>query len=203
MGYPPSVSGSDWDQTGSFGGESLGGPNLLDTLAMWTAEARVDEAIRSRSRERWLRQQAEESSTFTGVLADLADRGRAVMVQSAGGRRHRGVVTAVGVDFVALRTDQGKDVLLATEGISSVRPQARETRALSGRTLELSYRLVEAIAALAEERPRVLLVTSEVDGTMAGELWTVGQDVITLRVDGETRSNVYVRLGAVMELSLA
>lgn len=176
---------------------------MLESLSRWAAEARADEAARSRSRERWLRRQAEESSTFSGVLADLADRGRPLLFQSGGGRRHRGVIRALGHDFVAVQTDRGAHVLLASHGIRSVRPQAKETEALSGRTVQLDYRFAEAVAAVAEDRPRVLVVVSEVDGTFSGELRSVGQDVVTLRLDGETRSNCYLPLHAIMELTLA
>lgn len=172
----------------------------MDTLARWSAEARVDEAARSRSRERWLRRQAEEESTFHGVLADLADRGRSLLFHGVAGRRHRGVIVAMGQDFVAVSTDQGHQVLLTIRGIRSLRPQARESEVMSGRSLSLDYGFAEAVAALAEDRPRVLVVTAEVEGAFSGELRSVGQDVISLRLDGDTRSNSYIPLDAVMEL---
>ena len=56
------------------------GGDLAARLERWAAEARVDEAARTRSRERWLRRQAEESGTLAGVLADLLEAGRAVVV---------------------------------------------------------------------------------------------------------------------------
>ena len=41
------------------------------------------------------------------------------------------------------------------------------------------------------------------EATINGELRAVGQDVVTLRVDGDTRANVYVPLGAVTDISVA
>ena len=41
----------------------------------WAAEARVEEAAASRSREGWLRQAAGEDATLAGTLVDLAERG--------------------------------------------------------------------------------------------------------------------------------
>src|SRR5262245_6119327 len=84
----------------------LGG-DLAARLDRWVAEARVDEAARRRSRERWLRRQAEEESTVAGVLVDLLERGRPVTVHTRQGRRHHGEVRALGADFVAVATGQG------------------------------------------------------------------------------------------------
>jgi len=70
---------------GVFGGD------LAARLERWAAEARVDEAARRRSRERWLRRQAEEDATVAGVLADLLEAGRPVTVCSRTGRRHTGL----------------------------------------------------------------------------------------------------------------
>ncbi|MBA2283054.1 MAG: hypothetical protein H0W25_17730, partial [Acidimicrobiia bacterium] len=59
---------------------SADGQDLLARLAAWAAAARVDEAAAARSRERWLRQAADEGASFTGVLLDLAERGAPVVV---------------------------------------------------------------------------------------------------------------------------
>ena len=96
-----------------------GGGDLTGDLARWLAEARVDEAAASRAREQSLRQQAGEEATLAGVLLDLAERGGAVVVDVAGGRRQRATVRAVAEDFCALRTDQG-EVLVAYAGIAAV-----------------------------------------------------------------------------------
>ena len=73
-----SIEGRDF--SGDALGDAFGGPDVMASLMRWAAEGQVDEAARARSRERWLRQQAEEATTFASVLADLADRDRAVLV---------------------------------------------------------------------------------------------------------------------------
>ena len=78
-------------------GAGLLGPggDLSARLERWAAEARVDDAARQRTRERWLLQQAEEGGRMAGVLCDLGERGTAVAVRTRAGRQHRGRVGAV------------------------------------------------------------------------------------------------------------
>src|SRR4051794_8469936 len=178
------------------------GDDLVAQLTTWLAEQRVDAATTARSHERWLRQLSVEEGTFAGVLVDLAERGRAVVIQTTGDRRHRGVVRAVAEDFVALRTHQGTDVLLAYRGITSVRAGPDQPAVTGERTQPLDTTLAEALLALAGERLRVLVVT--LDGTgLAGELHAVGRDVLTMRLDGGGRSEVYVSVAALAEVSVA
>ncbi len=174
----------------------------MDALARFTAEAQVDEAAAARSREHWLRIQSEESTSFASVLADLADRDRAVLVHMANGRRHRGTIRVLGLDFVGLRTDTGADVLVALAHIASVRTGAGEQEALSGRVVSLYLRFADAISAMEEERPRVTVATPA-DGVINGDLRSVGTDVITVRVDGDTRASVYVPMQAISEIAVA
>ena len=179
-----------------------GGDDLTSALQRFAAEAQVGEAAASRARQRWLQQQAVEETTFAGVLTDLAERGRPVLAHTTAGRRHRGLIRAVGTDFVSISTDTGADVLVATHALTSVRSQPRDTAAHSGRAVSLAMTLADAVAALSEERPRVAIATTD-EATLNGELRAVGQDVVTLRVDGDTRANVYVPLGAVTDISVA
>lgn len=178
-------------------------PDLLGRLAEWSATLVADAAAAARARERWLRRAAEEDATFAGVLLDLAERSSPVVVAGRGGRRHRGVVQAVGADFCGLRAADGSDVLLTFVGIASVRPEPRAEPSSGDRPVELAVGLAEALAAIAEDRPRVLVVTmADADG-VAGELRTVGRDVLGLRLDGPARPLAYVPLASVAEVRTA
>jgi hypothetical protein len=57
--------------------------------------------------------------------------------------------------------------------------------------------LVEVLAGLAPERPRVVLVAG--GELAAGELRSVGADVVTLRLDGDPTSLCYVAAAAISE----
>ncbi len=182
--------------------DDLGVDDLVADLTRWLADVRADAAAASRARERWLRQAAEEEAMFAGILLDLAERDMSVVVAVAGNRSHRGAVRAVAEDFCALRTADGGDVLLRYDGISSVRPHGHPEGHTGERAQALDMTFNEAAVALAGDRPRVLVIA--LDGTgLSGELRAVGRDVLTLRLDGETRATSYVPLASVAELSLA
>lgn len=178
----------------------LGGGEPWRSLERWIAQGRVDEAARGRSRRGSLRAQAAASTTFVAVLSDLADRGRPALLQCATGARHRGRITALGADFVALSTDHGALVLVTHRAITAVRSEPGDPAMRSMRVPEPGLSIAEVLSELAEDRPRVSIAT---DGSppVTGELVSVGVDVVTVRLDGETRAMVYVPLDAVCEVT--
>ena len=181
----------------------LGAPDLLRRLSTWAAAARADDAANARSRQRWLRQAAEEDATFGGVLLDLAERRAPVVITGRARRRHRCIVAAVGADFALVRIDGATDALLSFAGIATVRPEAALPAPSGDRTVDIDVTMAEAIAVVAEDRPRVLVVTmADADG-IAGELRSVGRDVATLRLDGADRATAYVPIASIAELRLA
>jgi hypothetical protein len=180
----------------------LGGPDLTARLERWVADARSEDAAAARTRERWLRLQADESATFVGVLVDLAERGTPVVILGRAGRRHGGSIAAVAADFCALRTGGGRDVLLAYTGIGSVRPDSRSPGPIGDRVVQAEIGLAEMLSVLAADRPRVLIITTPDADGVAGELRSVGRDVVTVRLDGEPRAAAYVAISAIAEVSL-
>ena len=163
--------------------------DLVEQISHWLAERRSDDAVAARSRERWLRQQAQEEGTFAGVLLDLGERGCPVVLQGVGGRHHRGVLKAVAGDFAVLSTERSLDVLVHFSGIVSVRQEPGAPATAGDRTVVLETTLGEVLVDLAGERPQVVVVT--LDGTgIAGQLRAIGRDVLTVRLDGEDRSTV-------------
>jgi hypothetical protein len=180
-----------------------GRSDLLARLDAWVATAAVDEAAAARARERWLRQAAAEGASFAGVLLDLGERAAPVVVWGRAGRRHRGVLRAVGADFCGLRTAEGSDVLLTYAGIAAVRPEGRAEAVAGDRPVSLHVGVAEALTVLAEDRPRVLVVTmADADG-LAGEMRAVGTDVLTLRLDGAGRPTAYVPIPSIAEVRSA
>lgn len=177
----------------------LGASALRARLEQWVADARVDAAAAERSRERWLRQIAEESASFAGLLLDLAERRLQVVVQGRGGRRNRGTISAVGVDFAAIRTASGTDVLVAFGAIASVRPDDRAGGPAGDRASRFEFSIAEAIAALAGDRPRVLAVTMADGEGVSGELRSVGRDLVAVRLDGDA-GTTYVPIASIAEL---
>jgi hypothetical protein len=176
---------------------------LLAELARWEADSRADEAARSKSRERWMRQQAVESARFAGVMLDLAEQRSQVTVHTAAGGRVHGRIRAVGRDFCLVEEAGGIPVLLALTGMVGLRPHARKVPpASSERVAPLDTDLGLVLAGLAAERPRVRVVTAGGGEPLAGELRAVGEDVATLRLDGAPPSTIYLRLASLREVTL-
>jgi len=180
----------------------LGAPDLDARLDRWLADARSTDAAAARTRARWLRLQAEESATFAGVLVDLAERRTSVVVQGSGGRRHRGVVALVAADFCAVRTDMGRDVLIAYRGIGSVRPDVRSDLPVGDRVVRTELGLAEMLNIVAAERPRVLITTLADGEGLAGELRSVGRDLVAIRSDGDGRAPTYVPIDVIAEVTV-
>ncbi|MCU1374579.1 MAG: hypothetical protein JWO68_1865 [Actinomycetia bacterium] len=171
----------------------------VDELLRLLDDARADERGASRERERFLRQAAEEGARLAGTLVDLAERASTVTVRMESGRAHHGPVRLVGADFCVLATEAG-DVWLALRGVSTIRPHAGERHApATGDRPAIDLLLVEALARAAPERPRLALVTAGGE-SLAGELRAVGEDVLTLRLDGDPRGVCYVSTSAIREV---
>ena len=180
------------------------GNDLAGRLERWAADARVAEAARLRSRERWLRLQAEEESTVTGVLADLLEAGLPVTLHTRSGGRHGGTIRAVGADFVAMgpeggRGSLGREVVVALAAIASVRTRSGAADVLGDRRVVGRLRLAEVMAGLAADRSPVRVVTVDA-GAITGVVRSVGQDVAVVRGAGDHAGTAYVPFAAISEI---
>jgi hypothetical protein len=170
-------------------------------LAALVAELSADEAVAARSRAHWLSRQAAAEGTFSGILRDLAERGRPVVVHLHNGRLHRGVATVVGADFVVVRAPTGRDVAIALAAVASVRTLPGERATTGDRFVPATTTLAEMLSALGEERARVLVIGLDPRQAVGGELRAVGRDRLTIRLGGDG-GTAYVALDSVAEISL-
>lgn len=179
-------------------------------LARWLAEARVDDAVTARLRERSLRQLAVEDATLLGLCLDLAEAARPVLARTTAGRVHRGVLVAVGADFAALRSAAGEATFLPVASLAWLRPApggwtgapARTGAAAGGRQPPLAARLVDVLTGLAADRPRVRLVVAGDPDVWAGRLRGCGADVLSVELAGEPAVTGWAPLASVVELHL-
>ena len=171
-----------------------------DPLTLLLDEVRAGDAGAARSRERWLRRQAEEGATFRGTLLDLAEREAQVTVRTTTGRVGHGALVALGTDFVALRAEDRGAVCLRLGALASVRAHAgfREGGAAGDRPSPLDLSLLELLARLVPDRPRLTLAAGA--DVVAGELRAVGTDVVTLRLDGEPPGTCYLAAATIDEV---
>lgn len=179
------------------GGET----SRTDGLERWAADARVAEAARARSRERWLRRQAEEDATLAGVLADLLEGGVPVVVHTRAGGCHAGTVRSVGVDFVALGSDGRREgeVVMALAALASVRVRSGTPAVVGDRDGVGAGRLADVLAALAAERTEVRVVTADGE-SLAGVVRWVGQDVVVIAGRDRSLGLAYLPVDAVSEV---
>jgi hypothetical protein len=178
----------------------LGAPDPFTALLRDVANLRVDDAAAARARARWLVRQAEEEGTLAGVLVDLAERGERAAVTTATGRRHTGIVRALGADFVALR-DRGRVVLVALGAVTAVRTPPGAPAVSGDRAVRVQRRLLDVLSGLASDRLDVVVGT--LGDEVRGRLRAVGRDVVTVRVEGTEPTLVYVPGAAITDVRIS
>lgn len=164
-----------------------------------TDEERASEHATLRRTEATLRQQAEAEGTMGGVLVDLAERGVPVAIATLGGRTLRGSIHTLGLDYLGLRATGGEEVVVAMAALSTVRTEPDAARTVGDRVSRPAATLQVALAALTETHPTVSVLTVGSDG-IAGRLWQVGQDLLTIRADAGVMT--YVPLTMVSDVVL-
>jgi hypothetical protein len=162
----------------------------MDELDRFLDEARLAEAARARQQERWLRQVDEEGASLVGALVDLAEGGGSVALETVVGV-HRGCIRVVAHDFCILKSERG-EVWVAYTSLAVVRPDVTSRQATaSGNRVAGDLHLVDGLAALVADRPRLTLLLAA-DRRVTGTLVGVGLDVITMRLEGEATPVAYV-----------
>ena len=173
--------------------------NELADLERFAADARLDEAVSARARERWHRQLGNDELTLAGALLDLGERGDVALVTTTAGITHRGRIAASGEDFVSVELANGHHLLVPEWGLASVRTAgirpAGDRRPSDGRP-----RFAEVLLTLAEDRPRVSARFGFAGEAINGELVGVGPDVAVVRAEDGTGTVSYLRLRSVAEV---
>ena len=167
----------------------------LAALQRWVADGQVDEAARARSRRRWLENAATEEATLGGVLLDLAERRRPVIVRTLAGHRVAGPIIAVGADFVGVADARLGDTLMPTTRIATVQPAPGDDLPAGDRRHDVVLAFGDALMELAAERPEVMVGVG--DETLRGELRTASTEVITLVIADERREPISITLTAI------
>jgi hypothetical protein len=154
----------------------------------------VAEAVRDRSRERRLREQAASTATLAGILVDLAERATAVVI-GIGEHRCSGRVVGVSRDFCLVEQLNGRPAIVPLTAVTSVAPGGPAPSTPAGdRHPVLSLSLVSALAAMAEDRAPVA-VRAGADH-IEGDLTSAGEDVVCVRSGPPARKLSYVPVGS-------
>lgn len=155
---------------------------LAAELTRWAAILRAEDAVRARSRERWLRQQAEEGATWIGTLVDLAERRHPVVVDLRSGATISGALVGVGEDVCLLTAalQPSASTLVALAHVGAVRARTPAPGAASGdRSPTLRLTLAGALGLLAAEREAARIGLAG-GGEVTGRILGIGADVVTV-----------------------
>lgn len=174
-----------------------------DPLVELLDQSRMGERVATRIRERALCRAAEEGATFAGLLVDLAERGSTVVVHTVTGRRHHGGLVVVGADYCVIRTASGAEPHLRLDCLATVLPSQDERHAppTGDRAPVVDQLLVEVLGRAVDQRPRVVLIVRG-GGRVAGELRSVGADVVTVALDGGRQHLCFVAAATITEAVL-
>jgi small nuclear ribonucleoprotein (snRNP)-like protein len=168
---------------------------LLDELRRWAADDETARLARSRSRARWLHQQAAESATLAGVLLDLAEH-RVVVTVETGARAHTGSLVAVSTGVCVLQEIDDAEHHLALVPLATITMLVPPVQAHGDRVPNLQLDLAGVLAGLAADRPTVSLEL-ESGKRVTGVLETVGMDIVNLRVDRPAGAVVQLAIDAI------
>lgn len=182
--------------------------DLEAAVSRWAADEEAREVARIRSSTRRLAEEAAGERDLPGVLRHLELQGVPVRVTSAPGRSHRGVLRAVGDDYLALATPRAWG-LVALRAVAAVRvdlPGAGGWAPGPDWSDVPPARLADALERLAgQDLPVRVHTDGDQVGTL-GELTAVGVDHLQLACDPgqplRAAEAVYVPLGSVAELWL-
>jgi hypothetical protein len=190
-----------------------------EQLYAFVADARARGAADLRRRTRWLHQQLRQDAGFVDVCRDLAMSGVPVEVSLADGRRHRGRLTGVGADTLAVGTTDGATMYVTTAAVAGLRavtstpgrlgdgdgseaggPAPLESHltdgVIAGGTLRDGQRFSDVLGDLADLRASVVAGTAT-QQTFCGVLAGVGRDVVWF-----DDNQWYVRLQAITDVTI-
>ncbi len=167
-----------------------------DAPDRWLAEQRLDRAISERGRARSLAQQQQELATFAGLCVDLAERGEEVALTTSSGHLHRGRITSVGRDVVAMTTSAGL-LWVRAAAICWLRPEPTVDLLPAGDRRDSGADLMSVLVDLWAGRASVRVSLEGVAEAVRGELVSVGADVATVRTSAGL---VHVQIHSVSEL---
>ena len=187
------------------------GHDLEAAVSRWAADEEAREVARIRSAARRLAEEAAEERDLPGVLRHLEAQGHTVRLTTGPGRAHRGVVRAVGEDYLALATERAWG-LVALRAVAALRVDGPGEAGGAGWAAGPDWsevpptRLADAVGRLAgQDLPVRVHTGGDTVGTV-GELTSAGVDHLQLACDPEVplraAGTVYVPLGSLAELWL-
>jgi hypothetical protein len=176
-------------------GDDQSADELVRAFARWAAQERAGFAAEERARRRWLGEQAVAGSTLVGILVDLAEQAAQVGM-SLPDHTCAGRIVGVGTDFCVVNQTHGRPAVVALHHVGAVWPEPGARLAAGDRPPALEMSLAATFAAMAEERLPVAVRVGQT--TLEGEVYGIGEDVVTLRSNPPNRRWTHIPLRAVL-----
>lgn len=176
-------------------GDDQSADELVRAFARWAAQERAEFAAEERARRRWLGEQAVAASTLVGIMVDLAEQSAQVSL-SLPDHTCAGRVVGVGADFCVVNQTHGRPAVVALRHVRAVQPEPGARLAAGDRAPALDMSLAATFSSMAEERLLVAVRTGAT--TFEGEVYGIGEDVVTLRSDPPNRRSTHIPLPAVV-----
>ena len=162
----------------------------------------VDQLARQRSRTRMLAQRDVEAASFGGTLLDLAEADVVVSIRTATGHQFVGTIRTLSEDHLSIAGPGRPRTLVALHALVAVSVAQQRSGGARGDRLIRGETLIDAMAWLAGERPRVSIGVVGPGELLTGRLWSCGGDVCTLRTDATEGRWIHVRTAAISEVML-
>lgn len=175
-------------------GDDQSADELVRAFARWAAQERAGFAAEERARRRWLGEQAVAGSTMIGILVDLAEQSAHVVI-SLPDHTCSGRIVGVGTDFCVVNQRIGRPAVVALRHVGAVSPEPGSRLAAGDRAPALEMSLAAAFAVMAEERLPVAVRSGQ--ATIEGEVYGIGEDVVTLRSNPPNRRLTHIPLRTV------
>jgi hypothetical protein len=168
---------------------------VLSELAFVVDELDAEQLAEQRRSRRFNQLLERESSTFTGVLVNLAEQ-RTRVVIAIEGWECRGFVAAVGADVVVVLGDDGQRSVIRMASVCSVTPESRSSHAaaVSGDRLAPLDATFEDLLRDLQALEVPVTVLCETGATKSGRFHWIGIDVAYLGpvpMSGVTGSATY------------
>lgn len=168
-------------------------------LTNFTDGTRRDEARRARQTRTDQAVVDGLSGTFRGTLVDLAEARRPLTILTRSGAHHRGVISTVGADVVVVGdASNPQRLLIAIEAIEGLRaPHLGRGRASNHSS---GPHLADLLDSVFDSGQRAALTTRGGNRLM-GVVDHVGEDQVTLRLDGDS-DTVVVAISSIDEVAV-
>jgi hypothetical protein len=182
--------------------DDAGSLDSLDaSLSLWAADRREEQGAAQRGRAQRLRALSDDESTFADAVADLAGQPGRVVVDTIGGRTRRGRILALGRDFFVVgdRDEPGRTIV-ALSAVAAIGADRDTTDRQPVPTRQGRATLAGTLSRLAGERRQVSIVAGGMP--VAGELSSVGRDIVAVKPEGPASAKTFVQLRLIEEVSL-